>query len=45
MGATVGPSAFFIGFTTTGLKIDKGHELVVLEQKADDAKRVKRANA
>ena len=31
MGATVGPAAFFIGFTTTGLKVDKGHEVMLTE--------------
>ena len=31
MGATVGPSAFFIGFVEVGIQIDAGHEVMVSE--------------
>lgn len=31
MGATVGPSAFFIGFRKQGIRIDGGHEVMVVE--------------
>jgi hypothetical protein len=29
MGATIGPSVFFIGFTDVGAKIDGGHEVMI----------------
>ena len=31
MGATVGPSAFFIGFKQAGVRIDGGHEVMIIE--------------
>lgn len=31
MGATIGPSAFFIGFRKEGIKIDGGHEVMIVD--------------
>jgi len=31
MGATIGPSAFFIGFKQEGIKIDGGHETMIVD--------------
>ena len=31
MGLTLGPSAFVYGFTDTGIRVDSGHEIMILE--------------